>query len=206
MVAVTVDTPGPDDGVLLATDSHPFWDTNDREWVDAADLTTEDQLLAPDGQLRPVAATRTSERVQTVYNLTVADIHTYYVLAGDEAVLVHNCGRQTLFRSDTRHPDEIFEEGFVARGDNMDVLERASGWSTDSGYVATTTSERIAARRGGNVYEVRADGVDVNAAFPGNPFSHELEIAVPGRIAPECIVSCTFPGGRRLLNPAFSGD
>jgi hypothetical protein len=29
---------------------------------------------------------------QRVYNLTVSDIHTYYVLAGDQPVLVHNCG------------------------------------------------------------------------------------------------------------------
>jgi hypothetical protein len=28
----------------------------------------------------------------TVYNLTVSDTHTYYVLAGEQSVLVHNCG------------------------------------------------------------------------------------------------------------------
>lgn len=27
-----------------------------------------------------------------MYNLTVADLHTYYVLAGDTPVLVHNVG------------------------------------------------------------------------------------------------------------------
>ncbi|GAA2523155.1 scabin-related ADP-ribosyltransferase [Pilimelia columellifera] len=120
-------------------------------------------------------------------------------------MLVHNCGERTLYRSDTRDPDEIFANGFESRGDNMDVLEHASGWSKDSGYVATATSEKVAIGRGGNVYEVRADGVDVNKEFPGNPFSHELEIAVPRRIAPECIVSCRPPDGMRVMNPNYRG-
>jgi hypothetical protein len=32
-----------------------------------------------------------SEHEGIAYNLTVADLHTYYVLAGDTPVLVHNC-------------------------------------------------------------------------------------------------------------------
>lgn len=88
----------------------------------------------------------------------------------------------------------------------MDVLEHASGWSRDSGFVATTTSERVAIGRGGYVYEVRADGINVNEAFPGNPFSHELEVAVPGRIGPECIVSCRLPDGTRVANPNYGGS
>nr|WP_244891701.1 hypothetical protein [Micromonospora yangpuensis] len=118
---------------------------------------------------------------------------------------MHNCGSQTLYRSDTRDPSEIFANGFESRGDNMDVLEHASGWSRDSGYVSTTTSERVAINRGGNVYEVRADGVDVNKEFPGNPFSHEREVAVPRSIAPECIVSCRLPDGARVVNPNYGG-
>jgi hypothetical protein len=31
-------------------------------------------------------------RTSTAYNLTVADIHTYYVVAGSTPVLAHNCG------------------------------------------------------------------------------------------------------------------
>jgi hypothetical protein len=91
MVAVTVDTPGPD-GVLLATSGHPFWDATDRQWVDAGELTDQDRLYTPDGQLLPVADVRSFDRVQTVYNLTVDGIHTYHVLAGETPVLVHNCG------------------------------------------------------------------------------------------------------------------
>jgi hypothetical protein len=41
--------------------------------------------------------TSVSERVETtpVYNFTVADLHTYYVMAHDEPVLVHNACSKT---------------------------------------------------------------------------------------------------------------
>ncbi len=39
------------------------------------------------------AAIRTYSAPARVHNLTVADIHTYYVLAGATPVLVHNCSK-----------------------------------------------------------------------------------------------------------------
>lgn len=39
-----------------------------------------------------VTAVDTSHRSARVYNLTVEGVHTYYVLAGTTALLVHNCG------------------------------------------------------------------------------------------------------------------
>ena len=38
-----------------------------------------------------VVAVRNHVRAQVMYDLTVDDIHTYYVLAGNTSVLVHNC-------------------------------------------------------------------------------------------------------------------
>jgi hypothetical protein len=38
-----------------------------------------------------ITATRNWTETTTVHNLTVADIHTYYVLASNTPVLVHNC-------------------------------------------------------------------------------------------------------------------
>ncbi len=77
-------------GTVTATDAHPFWVDSDGEWVDAADLQPGDVLLTPDGVTRVDAVEHRTETA-TVYNLTVADIHTYHVLAGDDPVLVHNC-------------------------------------------------------------------------------------------------------------------
>jgi hypothetical protein len=38
-----------------------------------------------------VTAVKKWSATQRVHNLTVADLHTYYVLAGGTPVLVHNC-------------------------------------------------------------------------------------------------------------------
>ena len=92
MAWVVVDTPGPGDGILLATAAHPFWDQADRRWEDAADLDPTDQLRTPDGQTLTVTDVRTFHQVRTVYNLTVDVDHTYHVLAGNTPVLVHNAG------------------------------------------------------------------------------------------------------------------
>ncbi|MGA3565240.1 polymorphic toxin-type HINT domain-containing protein [Micromonosporaceae bacterium DT59] len=208
LVEITVDVDGDRgdaEGTLIATDGHPFWVPELAEWLDASELQVGQMLQTSAGTLVQISAKNRSSQTAQVYNLTVDDIHTYYVIAGNTPVLVHNCGGQTLYRSDTRAPEEIFETGFEPRGNNMDLMEHASGWSRDSGYVATTTSERVAIGRGGNVYEVRASGRDVNKEFPGNPFSHEREIAVPGRIGPECIVSCRLPDGTRIANPNYGG-
>ncbi|MQS06917.1 scabin-related ADP-ribosyltransferase [Streptomyces alkaliphilus] len=128
-------------------------------------------------------------------------------MAGVTPVLVHNSGGTCpLYRSDTRGPDEIFESGFESRGGNMDLLEHASGYSRDSGYISTTTSESVAIRRGGNVYEIRGvGGVDVNKEFPGNPYAHEREIAIPGRVDASCIVACRLRDGTRVPNPKYGG-
>nr|WP_158647538.1 polymorphic toxin type 30 domain-containing protein [Actinoplanes sp. ATCC 53533] len=42
------------------------------------------------------AIERWTSRQAAVHNLTVSDLHTYYVLAGNTPVLVHNCGGYDL--------------------------------------------------------------------------------------------------------------
>ncbi|WP_242540887.1 polymorphic toxin-type HINT domain-containing protein [Streptomyces albidoflavus] len=75
---------------LVATDEHPFWSLAEEEWVDAADLAVGARLRSDDGQaVRVVEVEHYTDNVRT-YNLTVANAHTYYVLAGETPVLVHN--------------------------------------------------------------------------------------------------------------------
>ncbi|MFE7318356.1 polymorphic toxin-type HINT domain-containing protein [Streptomyces sp. NPDC057555] len=79
-------------GTLVATDQHPFWVAGGiNEWLDAAKLKSGMRLRTAAGVYVQVTATR--ERAtprQRVRNLTVADLHTYYVLAGTTPILVHN--------------------------------------------------------------------------------------------------------------------
>ncbi|MEU8527616.1 MULTISPECIES: polymorphic toxin-type HINT domain-containing protein [Streptomyces] len=75
---------------LTATDTHPFWLTDLRRWADAGDIVAGAGLRTPEGRTVPVTAVRHYTQRQTTYDLTVDEIHTYYVLAGATPVLVHN--------------------------------------------------------------------------------------------------------------------
>ncbi|MFF3619817.1 polymorphic toxin-type HINT domain-containing protein [Streptomyces sp. NPDC002467] len=78
------------DQVITTTDHHPFWSVSAGAWVDAADLKVGMTLRTDDGSAVSVVRTRTYRAEQPTYNLTVSDLHTYYVLAGKMPVLVHN--------------------------------------------------------------------------------------------------------------------
>ncbi|MFJ6144853.1 polymorphic toxin-type HINT domain-containing protein [Streptomyces anulatus] len=78
-------------GVLTATDHHPFWTPEKKSWTDAGSLKVGDSLLSPDGTFSKISQIRRWQELQPAYNLTVADLHTYYVIAGTTPVLVHNC-------------------------------------------------------------------------------------------------------------------
>jgi len=93
---VTVKTPS---GVstVHTTAHHPFWDGTDRTWVDAAKLKAGHRLRTATGlALAVVLAVTPVHGKQLMDDLTVADNHTYYVIAGDTPVLVHNCGGDAL--------------------------------------------------------------------------------------------------------------
>ena len=76
-------------GDVDTTTNHPFY-VSGRGWVAAGDLNVGDEAYLIDGSAAYVTGAeleRFTEPVK-VYNLEVADIHTYFV--GDKAVLVHN--------------------------------------------------------------------------------------------------------------------
>lgn len=75
---------------LVATTSHPFWSTSEERWTDAGDLKPGMTIRTADGTAAKVVASRKFTERQRTYDLTVSDIHTYYVLAGQTPVLVHN--------------------------------------------------------------------------------------------------------------------
>jgi intein/homing endonuclease len=79
---------------IATTEDHPFWNHTDNEWQRADTLDRGDLVLTADGTTLTVNGLDwTSTRTTTAYNLTIDNIHTYFVGAGDEDVLVHNqCG------------------------------------------------------------------------------------------------------------------
>ncbi|MEU6493465.1 RHS repeat-associated core domain-containing protein [Streptomyces sp. NPDC046984] len=80
---------------LTTTWHHPFWDATRHQWTDAHNLTQGTKLRQPDGTVVVVRAVRNFHQHRTTYDLTVGNLHTYYVLAGATAVLVHNAGARS---------------------------------------------------------------------------------------------------------------
>ncbi|MQA94273.1 MAG: hypothetical protein GEV11_06325 [Streptosporangiales bacterium] len=93
LVDVRVDLDGRPGGAartVTATARHPFWVPALSRWQEAGALRAGDRLTLPFGRAAEVAGVRAYRRSQTVHNLTVAGAHTFYVMAGDNPVLVHN--------------------------------------------------------------------------------------------------------------------
>ncbi|AUG75954.1 hypothetical protein CFP65_1037 [Kitasatospora sp. MMS16-BH015] len=78
------------DQTLTSTDHHPFWSETRHMWLDAASLRAGERLRASSGATAEVISLVHHDWTMVAYNLTVADVHTYYVLAGETPVLVHN--------------------------------------------------------------------------------------------------------------------
>jgi RHS repeat-associated protein len=114
------------DGIeeLTATHEHPFWSPSERQWVEAGDVAAGMTLLTDAGSTVIVTANRPFTKHARTYNLTVDDLHTYYVLAGQTPVLVHNSGGHTpgdgmvtvgRWMSGAEH-QAMMETGMVQRG------------------------------------------------------------------------------------------
>jgi RHS repeat-associated protein len=77
---------------LKTTQHHPFWSNTRNGWADAADLRPAERLKTSTGEPVTVAKVHNFHGHKTMHDLTVTDVHTYYVMAGNTPVLVHNCG------------------------------------------------------------------------------------------------------------------
>ncbi|WP_395292956.1 ricin-type beta-trefoil lectin domain protein [Kitasatospora hibisci] len=139
---------------IKTTANHPFWDQTDHKWVPAGSLVKGHRLTTTTGESVTVTAVRMVHNEARMYNLTVADLHTYYVLAGNTPVLVHNtCPTAYKLSLDPGAPK--------GSGANQAYQIRVVG-STE--YHAT-----------GGGTQVWADGLDANtselldAKYVGNP-------------------------------------
>jgi hypothetical protein len=76
-------------GTLTTTFHHPFYDQTQDGFVDAKDLRIGDDLQTDTGTTT-VTSVRLYHTTQTTFDLTIDGLHTYYVIAGNTPVLVHN--------------------------------------------------------------------------------------------------------------------
>jgi RHS repeat-associated protein len=94
LLDVVVSTGHGHTATIHTTANHPFWDNTTHAWVAAGRLKPGHQLDTTSAGQRPtVLATRVTPGAANRYNLTVQQLHTYYVMAGSTPILVHNsCG------------------------------------------------------------------------------------------------------------------
>ncbi|MGW1723251.1 ricin-type beta-trefoil lectin domain protein [Streptomyces sp. NPDC002306] len=84
---------GVADGVVTSTRGHRFF-VADRGWTTVSDLRLGDRLRTPDGTLSTVTALTDRPGRAEVYDLTVDNLHTFFVRTHGRApqdILVHNC-------------------------------------------------------------------------------------------------------------------
>ena len=94
LLDLTVSTGHGRTAVIHTTSNHPFWDATSHTWVAAGKLHPGDKLASVGDQHPVVAALKVTPGAADRWNLTVQQLHTYYVVAGGVPILVHNtnCG------------------------------------------------------------------------------------------------------------------
>ncbi|MDR7273632.1 RHS repeat-associated protein [Catenuloplanes atrovinosus] len=111
LVKVVIDTDGAT-AELTATDGHPFWVPELGRWVEATELRPGQWLRTGAGSWVQVSSVeRWTVTHAVVHNLSVSGVHTYYVVAGGQPVLVHNCGPTETDASLARDRAEELQSG-----------------------------------------------------------------------------------------------
>lgn len=127
---------------IETTPDHPFYSEN--EWVAASQLSVGSLVTSDSGAAAVVTGTRIERRPQVMYNLTVAEAHTYFV--GDGGWLVHNACGKTL-RKNVENLGHDYIDAFDANHnmpwqahhvipkqyhDHRFMVEYAKGWDIDN--------------------------------------------------------------------------
>ena len=82
----------PGGGSVVATEHHRFWDPATGSWLRADQMSFGSMVRGSDGAALPVLGALTYPGHPEVRDLTVAELHTFYVRIGGADVLVHNAG------------------------------------------------------------------------------------------------------------------
>ncbi|WP_033260440.1 polymorphic toxin-type HINT domain-containing protein, partial [Kitasatospora setae] len=201
-------TESGDSLTVTSTAHHPYWDETSHQWVDALDVKAGHQLRTADGTLITVTALRTySTQPSSAHNLTVANLHTYYVLAGATPVLVHNCGGELLDRA---------RELYGTRADEASTVAVARVRSTSNPdkvetWVATERTGLPDEWKGGNAPlrgERYISGQGHAEATIMNRLGSDWEIvgmASSTRMCPTCFAQATGPGVGLTPSPIGKG-
>ncbi|GAA2517443.1 polymorphic toxin-type HINT domain-containing protein [Streptomyces gobitricini] len=227
LVKVTIDTDGKagsKTAEMTATDGHPFWVAEVGKWIDATDLKSGQWLQTSAGTYVQITSIeRWTSQDATVHNLTVSDLHTYYVAASVRNVLVHNCNEEikdvALGTSDNgleefandngyRHfmGDATFEDALASVRDvanehpETHIHVRLDGFAMTSGKKGTPAElfdDAVTQGQGDNWYTTQREMAILERAFRvGNLSSSRLSFYMGGEnITNEILSGSRFLGG-----------
>ncbi|MFF3598069.1 RHS repeat-associated core domain-containing protein [Kitasatospora indigofera] len=137
---------------LTTTQHHPFWDATSQKWTEAADLQAGHRLSLADGRLAIITGIRNYHKDPTVaYDLTIENVHTYYVMAGNTPVLVHNANGVSPY--DCQLPLFVLKDGELSTA--ADKVASAGG-ATKSRSVPKSIRDQMLAdelERTGGYYQ-----------------------------------------------------
>ncbi|HWE98107.1 MAG TPA: polymorphic toxin-type HINT domain-containing protein [Tepidisphaeraceae bacterium] len=132
---------------LYSTNEHPVY-VPGRGWVVCRELAAGDELLEPTGGVSTVTAVATERHPAgvTVYNLRLAESHTYFVrekVSTAEPVWVHNAG--SAYRSLSVEDVQALQAGerIMPRGNGGTILDHIQNYDTK--YISVSKESSVAA-------------------------------------------------------------
>jgi hypothetical protein len=162
---------------LSTTEDHLFWNATDQQWQEAHAFDPGDTLLTPMGEAVTVAGLSwATTRLAPAYNLTVDDLHTYYVVAGTTPVLVHNadpgCGARFVVDSNGEITD-VRPPSRGSTGGQRPVMQMSSRpWtslcrtpSTETACPSKMNDPRWSAEDGWVKMEQTVNGVEIHYVY-----------------------------------------
>ncbi|MGW7363622.1 LamG-like jellyroll fold domain-containing protein [Streptomyces sp. NPDC054841] len=75
---------------IQTTKHHQFYEASRNAWTQAGDLKAGQKLQSDAGAPTTILNVKSYTALRVTYDLSIEDLHTYHVAAGDTAILVHN--------------------------------------------------------------------------------------------------------------------
>ncbi len=162
-------------GVIFATEHHPFWDPAHHTWTRADNLKPGTKLRTPTGTPAKVLTTHKTPTHPRVHDLTIATTHTFYVLAHNTPVLVHNCGEGEIPDKLYHYTNEAGHDGITSsqkllpslRAVNPKDARYGDGWYLTDIAPGTKSLGQLSA-------------AFLRVPWAGRKFTHFIEIDVRG--------------------------
>ncbi|MFE9637198.1 RHS repeat-associated core domain-containing protein [Streptomyces sp. NPDC006463] len=207
-------TPRGPPGEVTSTSHHPYWSETRRQWVDAGGLVVGEHLRRPDGGSLTVQGVRNYPYAVTTHNLTVDQVHTYYVVTQAAPVLVHNCEAQQAYDRALELHEGLKKSdkeggGYAYKNDTTAVVIARDGdgkirtvVASNRPYVPRAIKEQL---RGNEVHANGKGHAELTAlAYVDNQGWELLGGATNRNTCPYCENSLRS-GGRTLVGPTHMG-